>query len=78
MRGVVDPELRVVENVERFGAEFEIALAKHFEVFQQRNIKIRARGIVERVAPAVSKRQAARRHAELSLKLRIATQANAA
>ena len=47
MRLVVDPELRVVENVERFGAEFEFALAEKFEMLQQGDIEICTSGIFE-------------------------------
>ena len=46
MRGVVDPELRVVENVERFGSEFDISLAENLEVFQYGNIEVCASWIV--------------------------------
>ena len=51
MRRVVDPELRVVENVERFGAEFDIPLAEYLEMLQQGNIEIRTPRIAERIAP---------------------------
>ena len=47
MRGVIDPELRVVKNVERFCPEFQFAFAEHFEMFQEGNIEIYAAGIVE-------------------------------
>src|SRR5690348_7175377 len=59
MRGVVDPELRVVENIERFGAELQSSLAKDFEILQQGNIEIRPPGIVHRISSAISKSQAA-------------------
>jgi hypothetical protein len=47
MRQIVDPELGVVENVERFGAEFEFPFAGYFKMLQQGNIEIRTSGIVE-------------------------------
>ena|ERR1700740_1030756 len=60
MRWIVDPKLRVVENVESFGAEFEIALAENLKMLQQRKIEIRAAGIVQRIASAISEGQTAR------------------
>ena len=62
MRWVIDSKLRVVEDVESFDAEFEIALAENVEVFQEGSIEIHAAGIVERIASAISKRQSARGH----------------
>lgn len=59
VRQVVNPELRMVEHIERLGAEFEIPLAEDFEMFQQGNIEIRAPWIVERISPAISKSQTA-------------------
>ena len=35
MGRVVDPELRVVEYIECFGAELQVPLTQNFEVFQQ-------------------------------------------
>jgi hypothetical protein len=46
MGGVVNPELRVVENVERLGAEFNISLAENLEMFQQGKIEICAPWII--------------------------------
>jgi len=60
VRRVVDPELRVVENVECFSAEFEFALVENLEVLEERKIEIRAAGIVERISSAIPKRQPAR------------------
>ena len=60
VRRVVDSELSVVENVERFGAEFDIALAENFEMLQQGDIEICATRICDRVSSATSERQPAR------------------
>jgi hypothetical protein len=59
VRWVIDSELRVVEDVEGLGAELEISLAENFEMFQEGNVEICASGVIERIAPAVSERQAA-------------------
>ena len=50
VRRVVDSELRVVEDIKRFGSEFEIPFTKNLEVFQQGKIEIYAVGIVDRIA----------------------------
>ena len=60
MRRVVDPGLRVVEKIERSGAEFEIEFAKNFEVFQQRSIEVNAAGIVQRITPRIPEGQTTR------------------
>src|SRR5215469_3056001 len=61
MRGVINSELRVVEDIECLGSELQISLlAEDFEMFQQREIEIYAAGIVERIATAISERQSAR------------------
>ncbi len=60
MRWVIDPELRVVEDIESLGAEFEIAFSENFEVFQEGDIEIYAAGIAHRISSAISKSQSAR------------------
>src|ERR1700722_8154935 len=62
MRWIVDSELRVVENIEGLGAEFEIALAEDLEMFQEGHVEIDAAGIVGGVAAAIAERQATRSH----------------
>ena len=52
--GIVDDELRVVENVERFGAKFEIAAFGDLEVFQQGNIEVQPAWVVEEVASGIA------------------------
>src|SRR6202035_4747125 len=46
-----------VENIERFGAEFEFPLAGNFKMFQQGNIEIRTSGIMERISSTIPERQ---------------------
>ena len=67
IRRIVDPELRVIENVKGFGPEFEIPLAEHFEMPQEGNIEIRTSWIVERISPAISKRQPPRSDESLGI-----------
>src|ERR1700683_5631129 len=52
----------MVENVERLRAKFGVARAKHLEVFEQRQIEIRSRRIIQGIPAAVSERQTTRGH----------------
>lgn len=54
------PELRVIEDVERFRAEFESNVFLDGEVFEQRHIDIGAVGIAQRVPASISKRESGR------------------
>lgn len=58
MRRIVDAKLRVVKNVESFGAELQSSFAKNLEILQQGNVEIRPSRIVHRISPATSKSQA--------------------
>ena len=50
---IVNAELGVVENVERFGAKLEIAALGDFEVLQESDIKVQTTGIVHEIAAGV-------------------------
>jgi len=52
---IVDAELGVIENVERFHAELEIAAFRDFEVLQEGNIEVQTTRVVHKIASGISK-----------------------
>src|SRR5215470_9333092 len=58
--GIVNAELRMVENVESFRAKFEHTRLTNRKVFQQAHIKVQPARVVQIVSTRISKRQAAR------------------
>ena len=52
--GIVDAELGMVENVERFYAKFEVAAFGDFEMFQQSNVKVQPARVVQEIASGIS------------------------
>src|SRR5262249_44797969 len=59
--GVVEPKLRVIEDVERLGAELQNTRFTDRKMLEQAHVKIQASGIVQEIATSVSEGQAARR-----------------
>ena len=60
--GIVDPELGVIENIEGLSTEFKFAGLPDLEMFQQRQIEVRAAGIIQKVPAGVPEGQSARSH----------------
>jgi hypothetical protein len=58
--GIVDSELRVIENVESLGPELELAGLANLEMLEQRHVEVRAARIIQEVASGVAKGEAAR------------------
>src|SRR5215813_7135550 len=58
--GVVEPKLRVIEDVERLGAELQNTRFTDRKMLEQAHVKIQASGIVQIIATSVSEGQAAR------------------
>src|SRR5271168_1871324 len=54
---IIDSELRVVEEVERFHAKLGIAALRYFEVLQKVQVKVDAMWIVQKVTPGIPERQ---------------------
>jgi hypothetical protein len=52
--GIVNAELSVVENVERFYAEFKITAFRNFEMLQQSNVKVQPARVVHEIASGIS------------------------
>src|SRR5277367_986522 len=59
---IVNSELRVIENIERFSAELQFSRLANLEMFQQRHVKVDATGIVQEIPARISKREAAWRY----------------
>ena len=53
---IIDPELGVVEDVERFHAKLGIAAFRYFEVLQKVQVKVDAVWIVEEVTTCIPER----------------------
>ena len=55
MAGIVDAELRVIENVKRLDAKLNIRpFLEGLEVLQQRYVEVHTGRIVEKIAPGVA------------------------
>lgn len=54
---IVDTELSVVENVEGFDSELQVAAFTDPEMFQQCDIEIQSARVVHKIAPGISKGQ---------------------
>jgi hypothetical protein len=59
LRGIVDAEPGVIEDVECLGAELEIDLVRQREVLKQGHIEVSPPGIVQYVAAGIAKGEAA-------------------
>ena len=57
---VVDSKFGVIENVEELCPKLELTAFCHFEMLQQRHVKVQAAGIVQEVSSRISEGQAAR------------------
>src|SRR5271169_3615379 len=51
--GIVDPELSVIKNVKGLGPELKLARLPDLEMLQQRQVEVRAPGIIEEVPAGV-------------------------
>src|SRR5579863_4781120 len=58
--GIVDSELGVVENIEKFRAQLDLARLGDLEVLQQRHVEVQAAGIIQEVAAGIAKSQSPR------------------
>ena len=55
--GIVDAELSVVENIERFGAKLKIAAFCDFEMLQESDVKVQSARVIHEVASGISERK---------------------
>jgi hypothetical protein len=60
--GIVNSKLRVIENVEGLGPEFQLASLPNFEMFQQRHVEVHPPWIIQEVPARISKGEPTRGH----------------
>src|SRR4029077_3545176 len=59
---IVDPELRVIKNVEGLSTELKLAGLPDLEMLQHRHVPVHATRIIQKVPACVSEREPSRSH----------------